>query len=86
MQKNNTFSKFLALPHKAIMGHMFEERDKHVHYLSIYLVDEKIQNYFEWDMFYERDKQVISLIQCLCSINAVRYSVLGTSDISWEFT
>ena len=24
-------------------------------------------------MFYERDKQVITLIQCLCSINAVKY-------------
>ena len=24
-------------------------------------------------MFYERDKQVIALIQCLCSINAVKY-------------
>ena len=24
-------------------------------------------------MFYERDKQVIILIQCLCSINAVKY-------------
>ena len=35
-KKNNTFSKFLAPPHKAtIMGHMFEERDKHVHYLFI---------------------------------------------------
>ena len=43
-QKNNTFSKFLAPPRKAIMGHMFEERDKRVHYLFIYLVDEKIQN------------------------------------------
>ena len=26
----------------------------------IYLVDEKIQNQFEWDMSYERDKQVIT--------------------------
>ena len=40
---------------------MFEERDKHVHYPFIYLVDEKIQNQFEWDMFYERDKQVITI-------------------------
>ena len=25
----------------------------------IYLVDEKIQNWFEWDMFYEQDKHVL---------------------------
>ena len=43
-QKNITFSKFLAPPHKAIMGHIFEERDKHVHDLFISLADEKIQN------------------------------------------
>ena len=58
---------------------MFEERDKHVHYLFIYLVDEKIQNQFEWDMFYERDKQVITMFN-KCG------EVLGTSDISCRFT
>ena len=29
-------------------------------------------------MFYERDKQVITLIQCLCSINAVKYGAQVT--------
>ena len=38
-KKNNTFSKFLAPPYKAIMGHIFEELSKHVHYLFfIYLL------------------------------------------------
>ena len=38
-EKNNTFSKFLAPPYKAIMGHIFEERGKHVDYLFyIYLL------------------------------------------------
>ena len=38
-RKKTTFSKFLAPPYKAIMGHIFEERSKHVHYLFfIYLL------------------------------------------------
>ena len=45
-KKNNTFSKFVDPPYKAIMGHLFKERGKHdtLPFLYIYLVDEKMQN------------------------------------------
>ena len=63
------------------MGHFFEERGKHVHCpFNIYLVDEKIQNWFEWDMFCERDKQV-NTFDPMFMFNKCD-EVLGTSDIS----
>ena len=51
----------------------------------IYLVDEKIQNWFEWDMFYERDKHALKYFEPMFMFKKC-CEVLGTSDISWRFT